>query len=84
MVASSWHIVGTGDFDGNGRTDILWQNDNAAVSIWDNGLIGGAHIISNAGWVASSWHIAGAGDFDGNGRERYPLARRQRHGLDLG
>ena len=24
----TWHIKGTGDFNGDGRSDILWQNDN--------------------------------------------------------
>jgi hypothetical protein len=61
--------VTTGDFDGNGHSDILWRNDNGMVSIWDNGQIGGAHVISGAGVVASTWHFAGTGVFDGNGRD---------------
>ena len=28
---SSWHIIGTGDFNGDGKSDILWQNTNGAV-----------------------------------------------------
>jgi Cysteine-rich secretory protein family/RTX calcium-binding nonapeptide repeat (4 copies) len=55
------------DFDGNQHSDILWHNDNGADSIWDNGQIGGAHIIAAAGTVPASWHIADKGDFDGNG-----------------
>jgi hypothetical protein len=55
-----------GDFDGNSHSDILWHNDNGADSIWDNGAIGGAHIIAAAGAVPASWHIVGKGDFDGN------------------
>ena len=31
----TWHIEGTGDFYGDGHTDILWQNDNGSVAIWD-------------------------------------------------
>src|SRR5262249_5772499 len=27
-VPASWHLAGVGDFDGNGASDILWQNDN--------------------------------------------------------
>ena len=27
-VPTSWHIAGTGDFNGDGRDDILWRNDN--------------------------------------------------------
>ncbi len=55
------------DFSANGDSDILWARDNGTVSIWDDGQIGNAHIIANAGAFANSWHIAGRGDFDGNG-----------------
>ena len=65
-VPSSWHIAGVGDFDGNGKSDILWQNDNGAVAIWDNGLPAGGHTVANPGAVPTGWHIAGVGDFDGN------------------
>ena len=40
----SWKVVGTGDFNGDGRSDILWQNANGQASIWEmNGtnVIGG-------------------------------------------
>ena len=30
----SWHVVGTGDFNGDGRTDILWRNDSGRVTDW--------------------------------------------------
>ncbi|MBR0871114.1 hypothetical protein JQ633_12145 [Bradyrhizobium tropiciagri] len=56
----------TRDFNGNNHSDSLWVNDNGAVSTWDNGQIGGAHILASAGTVAGGWHIAGTGDFDGN------------------
>jgi hypothetical protein len=28
----SWHVIGTGDF--NGKADILFQNTNGSVAIW--------------------------------------------------
>ncbi len=30
----SWHIVGTGDFNKDGKSDILWQNDSGQAAIW--------------------------------------------------
>ena len=45
-VHSSWHIVGTGDFNGDGMADVLWRNDNGTVSDW----LG----QSNGGFVGNS------------------------------
>src|SRR3954466_9715102 len=28
VVPSSWHIADTGDYDANGKADILWRNDD--------------------------------------------------------
>jgi hypothetical protein len=30
----SWHILGTGDFGGDGDADLLWQNNNGQAAIW--------------------------------------------------
>ena len=52
----SWHALGTGDFNGDGFADILWQNSSGAVAIWEmNGtsLLDGA-ILANPG---PTWHI---------------------------
>ena len=59
------------DFNADSHSDVLWQNNNSAVSIWDSGQIGGAHTA--AGTVASTWHIVATGDFDGQWPCRYPL-----------
>jgi hypothetical protein len=56
-VPNSWHIAGTGDFDANGHSDVLWRNDDGSTSIWDNGQIGVAHIVSGPGVVSNDWHI---------------------------
>jgi hypothetical protein len=42
----------------DGHDDILGRNDDGAVSIGDNGQIGSAHIVANAGTMLSGWHIA--------------------------
>jgi len=61
-------LRGTGDFDGNHHSDILWINDNGAAAVWDNGQATGGRYIANPGTVANGFHFAGTGDFDSNGK----------------
>jgi hypothetical protein len=68
-VDTTWEIVGTGDFDNNGNTDILWRNKiSGAVAAWNMDGAGG---ISNIKWVHqgvdTTWEIVGTGDFDNSG-----------------
>lgn len=46
----SWKAIGTGDFNGDGHSDILWQNVNGQVAIWEmNGtsqIPGGSQALS--------------------------------------
>jgi hypothetical protein len=55
---ASWKVVGTGDFNGDSHSDILLQNTNGNVAIWDmNGtnLMSGA-VVANPG---PSWQALG-------------------------
>jgi hypothetical protein len=56
----------TADFNGDGKSDIFWQNANGAVAIWDmNGLQAtNAATVGNAG---PSWHVVASGNFFGTG-----------------
>jgi hypothetical protein len=60
---SSWHIKGSGDFNGDGCSDILRQNDSGEVVIWEmNGFdVIGSATVFNPG---TSWLPVGTGDFD--------------------
>jgi Cupin/FG-GAP-like repeat len=64
----SWHAVGTGDFNDNGHSDILFQNTSSGqASIWEmngNKLIGGGPVSPNPG---PSWRAVGTGDFNDDG-----------------
>ena len=60
-------MVGTGDFNDDGHSDILWQNTNGQVAIWElNGtnVIGGGNVGANPG---PSWKAIGTGDFNDDG-----------------
>ena len=63
----SWHVKGDADFDFDGRSDILWQNNDGTPAMWRmNGLAAvtlGA-VGTNPG---PDWHIKGTGDFNFDG-----------------
>ena len=63
---TTWHVKGSGDFDGDGKSDIVWQNDSGQAAIW---LMNGATVTSGAALSnpGVTWHIKGTGDFDGDG-----------------
>jgi hypothetical protein len=62
---TSWHVIDAGDFNDDGHSDILWQNNDGSPSIWEmNGSsIVGRVALPNPG---TSWHVIGAGDFNGD------------------
>ena len=71
---SDWHVVVSGDFDGDAKSDLLWRTDSAALAIWEmNGtqikaadfLRIGQSIVNTPG---PDWHLLGADDFDGDGK----------------
>jgi len=62
-----WKIKGTGDFDGDGDTDILWQNDTShRVVIWimrDTTHIAGGYVDCGPEWLGD-FRIAGTGHYN--------------------
>jgi hypothetical protein len=65
-----WALLGTGDFDGDGKADALWRNEvNGEVWLWS--MNGG--IIANSQRVATgvdfaTWSFLGTGDFNRDGK----------------
>jgi Ca2+-binding RTX toxin-like protein len=67
MPTANWQIVGSGDFNGDGHADIVWQNTDGTPAIWEmNGttIIGAATLQK----PTAGWHILGIGDFNDDGR----------------
>ena len=63
---------GIGDFNGDGKADILWRNTNGTLIDWtmNGSQIANAQQVTFGGSpvsLDSSWQIAQIGDFNGNG-----------------
>jgi len=64
-----WVVLGTGDFDGDGKADLLWRNTaTGEVNVW---FIDGTTMKPSSGNITAIdptvWQYAGTGDFDHDG-----------------
>ena len=58
-VPTTWSVVGTGDFNGDGYGDVLWRDTSGNLGIW---FMNGTSIVQTAvvGNVPTAWTVAGA------------------------
>ena len=64
-----WKVIGTGDFNGDGRYDFLLRSDSGWVTNW-LGTAGGGFTNNGANvsiFFSAEWKIVGIGDFNGDG-----------------
>ena len=67
----AWHIVGTADFNGDGKPDILLENVSSGQRVlWLMGGPNNAYVTQglDLGSLDPSWHIVGTADFNGDGK----------------
>jgi fibronectin-binding autotransporter adhesin len=65
-VSANFAIVGTGDFDRDGDSDILWRHIDGLTVTWE--LQDGELVTNhNLPQVSVNFAVAGTGDFDGDG-----------------
>ena len=62
-----WQIQGAGDFNGDGKTDLVWRNSASgqnAVWFLDGTSLSGVTLLPEVG--GTNWQIQGVGDFNGD------------------
>jgi hypothetical protein len=60
FVATAWTIVATGDFNSDGKSDLLWRDSSGNTAIW---LMDGTTVLPSSaslGNAATSWTIQGS------------------------
>lgn len=69
QASQAYSLLGTGDFNGDGKADLLWRNDAVGTTvIW---VQSGTHLL-NRGTTSvqagTDWYVAGIADYSGDGK----------------
>ena len=68
-VDSNWKMIGVGDFNGDGRSDLLWRKNTGHNVIW---LMDDSTVLPGSGNIYTvtdfNWQIVAIYDFDGDGK----------------
>jgi len=70
-LQATWNTAGTGDFNGDGRDDLLLRKDDGTLTQWlsdANGTFVSNHAAATYA-LDIDWTVAGIGDFNGDKRD---------------
>src|SRR5439155_1138742 len=70
VADQNWQVAGIGDFDGDGKADILWRNASTGENYVY--LMAALTVKPAEGYLRTlsdlAWQIAAVGDYDGDGK----------------
>ena len=68
-MPTNWAIVGTGDYNGDGKSDILWRDtERQCGDLADERHADLEPTATRLGTVPTNWGIVGTGDYNGDGK----------------
>jgi FG-GAP-like repeat len=66
----NWRVAAIGDFDGDGKSDILWFNKQSGkLAMWFMNGLTYSNAVALPESVDPSWTVVRAGDFNGDGKD---------------
>ncbi len=73
-----WRVAGISDFNADGSSDILWENNRGGLAVWflDGAAYSSSALLGGTKPLPRGWRVAGMVDLDGDGTKDVLLQHR--------